>query len=224
MTTSTSGCAVDAPEGGGDPRSGGGALHAGLGNDDVSGREAGVNPGHDIAARRGVGSRDDADGTRKARQRALALGREQPFVGQGALEALDRGEVVAEADPLDRDGAEAQLAARFVDLGLALDEHALAVAEPERESVEAAPWHRRAQAGATRRVLECEEDERPRVVAAQLRDLTLDPQHGQPTEVDPDPLVERGDAEDLAVAVERCFDLHPGRVDVAGPAACAPSA
>ena len=54
--------------------------------------------GDHVAARRGVGAGDDADGAREARQRALALGREQALRSQHALEALDRGEMVAEPD------------------------------------------------------------------------------------------------------------------------------
>ena len=120
------------------------ALHARLGDDDVGGGEAGADAGHDVAPRRCVGTRDDADRAREARQRALALGREQPLGGQHALEALDRGEVVAEPDPLDRAARKLSSPLRLVDLGLALDEHALAVAQPELEGVEPAPRHRRA--------------------------------------------------------------------------------
>ena len=92
----------------------------------------------DVAACGRVRARDDADGAREARQRALALGREQALGGEDALEALDRGEMVAEPDPLDRARPEAELPFRLVDLGLALDEHALAVGEVELELVEPA--------------------------------------------------------------------------------------
>ncbi len=104
-----------------------------------------------------------------------------------------------------------------VHLGLALDEHALAVGEGERETVEAAALDRRAEARATRRIPEREEDERPCVVPAKLDHLALDPERRESAQVDPDAFVERGDAEDLAVAVERCLDLHPARVNAATP-------
>ena len=144
---------------------------------------------------------------------ALALGGEQPFRGERPLQPLDRGEVVAEPEALDRRDAEGQLALGLVELGPALGVHALAVGEVELERVEATPLHRRPQAGAAGRVLEREEDERPGLVAPQFGHLALDPELGQAAQVDPDPLVERGDAEDLAVAVERRLDLHPARVD-----------
>ena len=124
------------------------ALHPRLGDHDVRRREPRLDRCDHVAARGGVGAGDDADRAREARQRALALGCEQPFGRQHALEALDRREMVAEPDALDRRRAEAELALGLVDLGLALDEHALAVAELERELVEPAPRHRRPHAGA----------------------------------------------------------------------------
>ena len=92
----------DAPQRRGDAAAGARALDAGLGDDDVGGREPGLDAGDDIAAGGRIGARDDADRAREARQRALALGREQALGGEHALEPLDRGEVVAEPDPLDR--------------------------------------------------------------------------------------------------------------------------
>ena len=105
-----------------------GALDARLGDDDVGRGEPRADAGDDIAPRRCVRAGDDADRPWEAGQGALALGREQPLGGEHPLEALDRGEMVAEPDSLDRARAEAELALGLVDLGLALDEHALAVA------------------------------------------------------------------------------------------------
>ena len=178
----------DAPERGGDPQSCTAPLHAGLGDDDVDGREPRSHACDHIAAGGRVRPRDDSDRARKARQGALPLGGEEAFRGQLALQPLDSREVAAEPDPLDRESAEAELALRLVDLCLALDEHALAVRQLERELVEAAPLHRGAQARAGRRVLEREEHERPRLVPAEVGDLALDPERGQPAQVDADPL------------------------------------
>lgn len=125
--------------------------------------------------------------------------------------------MVAEPDPLDRGGPEAELAPGWVDLSSTLYEHALAVAEPELEVVEPAAGHGRPQGRADQRIPEREEHERPRVVTVQLGYLSLDPQGGDLAEVETDPLVEGGDAEDLAVAVERRLDLHPSSVDVGRP-------
>ena len=78
------------------------ALHARLGDHDVRRREPRLDRGDHVAARCRVGAGDDADRAREARQRPLALRREQPLRRQHALEALDRGEMVAEPDALDR--------------------------------------------------------------------------------------------------------------------------
>ncbi len=62
-------------------------------------------------------------------------------------------------------------------------------------------------------ILEREEDVRPGLVAAELGDLALDPDRRQPAEVHRDAAVERGDGEDLAVAVDDGLDLgHAARL------------
>ena len=64
--------------------------------------------------------------------------------------------------------------------------------------------------------LQRQEDVRPRLVVAELRDLALDPDGGEAPEVHPDPSVESGDGEDLAVAVEEVLDLrHVARLSSA---------
>ena len=143
-----------------------------------------------------------------ARQRPLALGREEPLGGELALQPLERGEVVAEPEALDRERAQAEVAARFEQLRPAVDVDALAVREVEPERVELPARHRHAEARAVVRVLEREEDALPALLAAQLGHLALDPDRRQPREPVADAVVERGDGVDLAVAVFDRLDLH----------------
>ena len=49
--------------------------------------------------------------SRQARQRSLAAGVEEPFRGELLLQPLERGEVVAEAEALDREGPQPEVAA-----------------------------------------------------------------------------------------------------------------
>ena len=139
----------------------------------------------------------------------LRSSREQSLAGELRLQSLDRGEVRADAEALDRQRAQAKLAARFVQLGTAEDVHALAVAEIEAQSVEAAARHRDGEARAVLRILEREEHRRPALVAPQLRHLAFDPHGRQPRDPRRDALVERRDGVDLAVAVLDGLDFHP---------------
>ncbi len=97
----------------------------------------------EIAPCRCIRSGDDPDRPWKPGEGALALGREQPLGGEEPFEALDRREVVAEPDSLDRARAEAESTLGGVDLRLSLDEHALALL-PTRargcRSFDAASW------------------------------------------------------------------------------------
>ena len=90
--------------------------------------------------------------------------------------------MVAEAEALDRERAQAEVAARLEELGPAEDVHALAVPQVEPERVEARRAHRHREARAVVRVLEREEDALPRLLAPQLGDLALDPDRRQPRE------------------------------------------
>jgi hypothetical protein len=83
--------------------------------------------------------------------------------------------VVAEAEPLERERAEAEVAARFEELGPPVDVHALAVHEVEPQGVELAARHGDRKARAVARVLQREEDARPALLAPELGDLAFDP-------------------------------------------------
>ena len=72
----------------------------------------------------------------------------------------------AEAEALDRQHLQPQLAALLVQLGSSEDVHALAVGEVQLQRVELAARHLRGEAGAILRVLEREEDRRPPVLPA----------------------------------------------------------
>ena len=109
-TTSTSGCAASARERGDDRVRGALALHARLAHDDLRRREPRTDRRDEVAARRGVRPGEDPDRARDARQPALPLDGEEPLGGELPLQLLERDEMTAEADPLDRRRAEPELA------------------------------------------------------------------------------------------------------------------
>ena len=126
------------------------------------------------------------------------------------LQAFERCQVVAEAEALQRQRAQAELAARLVQLGPPVDVNAVAVGEVEPQRVEAPARHRDAEAGAVGGILEREEDAGPALLPAKLRDLTLDPDGGQAGEPGGDAAVERAHRVDPAVAVVDRLDFHTG--------------
>ncbi len=196
------------------------SLNARLADDDLRRREASADRRHEIASCCGVGSRQDPDRPWDAREPSLPVGREQPFGRELALELLEREEVSAEPEALDRRRPQTELCLLLVDLGAPRDVDGLALRELEREPVEGPPGDRHVERRARLRILQRQEDVRPRVVAPELGDLSLHPQRGQPPEVHPDPPVERRDREDLAVAVDEVLDLrHLASVSPVRPSA-----
>src|SRR5207237_6663465 len=99
-----------------------------------------------VAFRSGVVSGDETDAARQERQRALPF--EHTFRGQLLLQPLERGEVVAEPEPLERESPQAEVALRLEELWPAEDVDALAVGEVEPQRVEARARDRDAEAGA----------------------------------------------------------------------------
>ena len=167
-------------------------------------------PGQHVALGGGVAARHEPDQSREARQGALARLVEQPFAGELLLQPLERGQVGAEADALDRQRAQAKLAALLVELRAAEDLHALAVGEVELQRVEQAALHLHADARAALGILEREEHRLPALLPPQLGDLAVDPDRRQAAEPRADALVERADGVDLAPVDLRRFDLHRG--------------
>ncbi len=84
----------------------------------------------------------------------------------GFTQALERGEVRSEAEPLDRKGPEAEVAARLEQLRAAIDVHPLALGQVEPEAVELAAGHRDSQTRSLARILEREEHALPALLAA----------------------------------------------------------
>ena len=107
---------------------------------------------------------------------------EQAFACELLLQPLERREVRAEAEALDRQRFEPQLAALLVELGAAEDVDALAFGEVELECVELAALHLHRQRRAVLRVLEREEHRRPALLAPQLGHLAFDPERRQPVQ------------------------------------------
>ena len=103
------------------------ALHERLGDEHSRRREAGLDGDDDVSLGGGVVPGHEADPARDARQRPLALGREQPFRRELLLQPLERGQVLAQAEALDRERPQPQLALRLEQLRPPVDVHALAV-------------------------------------------------------------------------------------------------
>jgi hypothetical protein len=118
--------------------------------------------------------------------------------------------VLPEAEALEPQRAQPELALRREQLCPAEHVDALAVPQVELERVEGAAGDRRRQAGPVLGVLEREEDAAPALVAAELGHLALDPERRQAREPVGDTAVEAGDGVDLLVPVEQRRDLHQG--------------
>ena len=75
----------------------------------------------------------------------------RPSAASFCLQPLERREVLAEPEALDREGAQSEVAAGLEELRAAEDVDALAVREVEPERVELSAGHGHAEAGAVRR-------------------------------------------------------------------------
>ena len=103
-------------------------LDVRLGDEHVRRREAGRERGEHVALRGRVVAGDEADPARKKRQRPLPVGGEKPLGGELALQPLERREVRAEAEALDRQCAQPEVGARGEEVRPSEDVDALAVA------------------------------------------------------------------------------------------------
>ena len=180
--TSTAGCAATARSAAAIVDGGMRPLHPRLGHEQLRRREPAGDRCDHVALGRCVVAGDEADPAWKPRQRALSLGREEPFGRELLLEPLERGEVGAEAEALDREHLEAQLALLRPHLGAAVDVDSLAVRQVEAERVEPPSRKGCFHARAAVLVLEREEHGLPALLTPQLGDLALDPHGWQPPE------------------------------------------
>src|SRR5207247_11197113 len=105
------------------------ALDESLGDDDASCRKTSADRGEDILLRRSVVAGYEPDPACQERQRALPL--DDAFRCELLLQALERGEVVSEPEPLDRERAHAEIAACLKELGSPEDVDPLTVGEAE---------------------------------------------------------------------------------------------
>ena len=178
-------------------------------------REARRDRGEHVALGGRVVAGDEPDEPRDARQRPLALGREEPLGRELLLQPLERREVRAEPEALDRERAQVEVAALLVQLRPPEDVDALAVGEVEPQPVELPARHLHREARAVLGILEREEHGRPPFLPAQLGDLALDPQRRQPLQPARDALVERAHREDLAPFDLGGLDLHAAKASPA---------
>jgi hypothetical protein len=170
-------------------------------------REPGRDRGQHVPLRRRVVPGHETDQRRDAGERALAGRREETFGGKSLLEPLERGEVRAEAEALDRERAQPELAACLEEGRAPVDVDAFAVDEVQAQGVELAARHLDGEACAALGILQREEDGGPRGLTPELGHLALDPDRRQPLEPRRDALVEGRDGVDLAIAVLERLDL-----------------
>ncbi len=154
------------------------ALNIGLGDHDPRRREPRRDRGEDIAFGGRVVAGDQPDPAREPWKGARSL--EEPFCRQLPLQALQRCEVVAKAELLDREGPEAKVASCFEELRPPVGVHPLTIGEVEPQRVELAPRHRDGEACPVARILEREEHAGPTLLPPELRDLSLDPDGREP--------------------------------------------
>jgi hypothetical protein len=166
------------------------ALHVGLGDEHVRRREAGRDDGQDVALRGGVVAGHEPDPPRQERQRPLALGGEQPLRGELLLQPLERREVVAEAEALERERAQPELARASKSSGRRRRGRGRR-REVEPQRVELPARHRDAEARAVLGSLSVKKTLAQRVRAPQLRDLALDPDRRQPASQEATPRLKR---------------------------------
>jgi hypothetical protein len=148
-----------------------GPLHHGVHEHEARG-EAIERDLHDVAPRRAVAARHDADRPRIRRQRTLARRIEQALGRELLLEARDLERPRAEARLEDLAHLELVAAARLVEREAALHLHARARSEPERDLGEVGAVHHALHLGAA--VAE-HEVEVPRARARDVGDLPLHP-------------------------------------------------
>src|SRR5262249_21748356 len=151
--------------------------------------------GDDVAPRCCIGTGEHADGTWKPRQRALAFSGEEPLAREGLLEPLERRQMLAEPEALERRCSKRELATAFEELGVTLDVQLLSVDEIEPERIEPLARDRRGKRGAGQRVLEGEEDGTPGVIAPELAELALDPDLRELLQPQADAAIEARDRE-----------------------------
>src|SRR6266508_4233457 len=198
----------DVPERSRESRSGARSLHVCLRDDDLRRGEASRDGGDEVALRRGLVAGHQSDPAGEKRQRPLARRREEPFAGESALELVDSRQESSEPQRLDRQRAEAKLAAGGEELRPAENVNRRAVHELEAERVEAAPRHADGKTGAVPGILQGEEDALPAVLAPKLRDLAFDPDGRKSREPRSNAAIERGDGVELGIPVELVLDLH----------------
>ena len=117
------------------------ALHVRLRHEHVRGRKALHDVREHVALRRGVVAGDETDQAREAGESAFAALLEQALGGELLLQPLQRREVGAETEALDRERLQPQLAPLRVELCAPEHVHSLSFAQAELERVELAPGH-----------------------------------------------------------------------------------
>ena len=110
-------------------------LDACFADHDPRGSKALPDRRQEVSAGGSVCPGEGPDRARQTWQRTLPLPSEEALACKPALQPFEREEMLAEADPLDRRGAQSELAPRLIQLGAALDVNGLAFLQAEIEPV-----------------------------------------------------------------------------------------
>src|SRR5205823_3761210 len=117
----------------------------GLAHEDPCGGKTGRDRRNEILFRGCVVAGHQPDAAWQEGQRSLAL--EQSFGCELLLEALEGGKVIAEAEPLQRERPQAEVATRLEELGSSEDMDALAVGQVQAQCIEAGAPDRHSETG-----------------------------------------------------------------------------
>ena len=135
----------------------------------------------------GSAAADQPDRAWQERQRAFAVGGEEPFCGEQPLEPFDAGEQLTDADRADLERVQLQRAALEVELGLRPDDDPGALGELVGHGVDELLGGRDPQRDVGRGVAQHEEDGVRARTPGDFGQLAVDPDPAEP----PDPLPDR---------------------------------
>ena len=152
------------------------ALHGDLADLEAGGRPAAQGVLDDVALGGAGPPADEADPAGEEGQRLLAVAVEQALLGEVALEVLEAGEQLADADRPDLAGVEHEAAALGPERRLGLEDDAGPLAERAGHRVEGVDVDRHRQAHVDVGVAQGQVGGAGAGAAGQLDDLALDPQ------------------------------------------------
>lgn len=170
-----------------------GALDRGVFHAELDVWPAALGHGEDVALCMGAARGNKTDLVRQIGQRLLAGGIEEPLTGELLAEHLDARQEVAQADLPDVVDHDGKLAAALVEVGLAVDDDAVALCGARLHGAELAGGYAQGNRLVLVDVAEYEECESPLRLVIDLGKLALDPQVAELINPPLDGVVDHGD-------------------------------